>query len=155
MDIATIIGWLLSMGAVLLLIDATDQMNLFFGTTTAIVSIVFVLGGTLAGTMGRYSMGHFLGSLRVVYKVFASNNQDSQDLIDEIVEMAGIARKQGVLELEKRKISDEFLSEGIRLLIDGSKPEVVKQTMVSNMKGIIDRNAASEKVWRSMVILLR
>lgn len=150
MDIATIIGWLLSMGAVLLLIGATDQMNLFFGTTTAIVSIIFVLGGTLAGTMGRYSMGHFLGSLRVVYKVFASNNQDSQGLIDEIVEMAGIARKQGVLELEKRKISDEFLSEGIRLLIDGSKPEVVKQTMVSNMKGIIDRNAASEKVWRSM-----
>jgi chemotaxis protein MotA len=129
MDIATIIGWLLSMGAVLLLIGATDQMNLFFGTTTAIVSIVFVLGGTLAGTMGRYSMGHFLSSLRVVAKVFASNTQDSQDLIDEIVEMAGVARKQGVLELEKRKISDDFLSEGIRLLIDGSKPEVVKQTI--------------------------
>ena len=112
MDIATIIGWLLSMGAVLLLIGATDQMNLFFGTTTAIVSIIFVLGGTLAGTMGRYSMGHFLSSLRVVAKVFASNTQDSQDLIDEIVEMAGVARKQGVLELEKERYQTIFCPRG-------------------------------------------
>ena len=114
------------------------------------LSLSFSFWGNLSRDDGQVQMGHFLSSLRVVAKVFASNTQDSQDLIDEIVEMAGVARKQGVLELEKRKISDDFLSEGIRLLIDGSKPEVVKQTMVSNMKGIIDRNAASEKVWRSM-----
>ena len=108
-----------------------------------------MLGGTLAGTMGRYSMAHFTSSLGVVAKVFTGGNQDPQALIDEIVEMADVSRKKGLLELEKRKISDDFLAEGIKLLIDGGKPEVVKQTMLSNMKGIIDRNAASEKVWRS------
>lgn len=150
MDIATIIGWLLSIGAVGLLIVDQDQIQMFFGTRTAVVSIVFVLGGTLAGTMGRYSMAHFTSSLGVVAKVFTGGNQDPQALIDEIVEMADVSRKKGLLELEKRKISDDFLAEGIKLLIDGGKPEVVKQTMLSNMKGIIDRNAASEKVWRSM-----
>ena len=64
--------------------------------------------------------------------------------------MADVARKSGFLELEKRKISNDFLADGIRQVIDGSKPEVLKQTMLSNMKGIVDRNAASEKVWRSM-----
>ena len=64
--------------------------------------------------------------------------------------MADIARKSGFLELEKRKISNDFLADGIRQVIDGSKPEVLKQTMLSNMKGIVDRNSASEKVWRSM-----
>ena len=150
MDIATIIGWLISIGAVGLLIWQQDQMTMFFGTSTAIISIVFVFGGTLSGTMMRYSMGHFVSSLGVVAKIFGSGSQNPQALIDEIVDMADVARKSGFLELEKRKISDDFLADGIRQLIDGSKPEVLKQTMVSNMKGIIDRNLASEKVWRSM-----
>ena len=104
MDIATVIGWLLSIGMVGALIWQQDQMTMFFGTDTAIISIVFVFGGTLAGTMMRYSMGHFLSSLGVVARIFGSGSQDPQNLIDEIVDMADIARKSGFLELEKRKI---------------------------------------------------
>ena len=44
MDIATIIGWLLSIGAVALLIVDQDQIQMFFGSRTAVVSIIFVLG---------------------------------------------------------------------------------------------------------------
>ena len=150
MDIATIIGWLFSIGAVGLLIWQQDQMTMFFGTQTALISIVFVFGGTLSGTMMRYSMGHFVSSLGVVARIFGSGSQNPQELIDEIVDMADVARKSGFLELEKRKISNDFLADGIRQVIDGSKPEVLKQTMLSNMKGIVDRNSASEKVWRSM-----
>ena len=76
MDIATIIGWLLSIGAVALLIIDQDQLQMFFGSRTAFVSIVFVLGGTVAGTMMRYSMGHFLSSLGVVAKIFTGGNQN-------------------------------------------------------------------------------
>ena len=47
MDIATIIGWLLSIGAVALLIVDQDQIQMFFGSRTAVVSIIFVLGGTV------------------------------------------------------------------------------------------------------------
>ena len=87
MDIATIIGWLISIGAVALLIVDQNQLEMFFGTRTAIISLVFVLGGTIAGTMGRYSMGHFTSSLGVVAKVFTGGNQDPQAIIDEVVEM--------------------------------------------------------------------
>ena len=83
-------------------------------------------------------------------RIFGGGSQNPQELIDEIVDMADVARKSGFLELEKRAISNDFLADGIRQVIDGSKPEVLKQTMMSNMKGIIDRNSASEKVWRSM-----
>ena len=95
MDIATIIGWLLSIGAVGLLIWQQDQMTMFFGTQTAIISIIFVFGGTLSGTMMRYSMGHFVSSLGVVARIFGSGAQNPQELIDEIVDMADVARKAG------------------------------------------------------------
>ena len=150
MDIATIIGWLISIGAVAALIIQQDQLTMFFGTPTAWISIIFVFGGTVSGTMMRYSMAHFISSLGVVARIFGGGEQDPQALIDEIVDMADVARKGGFLELEKRNISNDFLADGIRQVIDGSKPDVLKQTMLSNMKGILDRNSASEKVWRSM-----
>ena len=78
MDIATIIGWLLSIGAVALLIVDQDQIQMFFGSRTAIVSIIFVLGGTVSGTMMRYSMAHFISSLGVVAKIFSSGDQDPE-----------------------------------------------------------------------------
>ena len=79
MDIATIIGWLLSIGAVgLLICAAEDQMTMFFGTQTAIISIIFVFGGTLSGTMMRYSMGHFVSSLGVVARIFGAGTKSTR-----------------------------------------------------------------------------
>ena len=95
-------------------------------------------------------MGHFLSSLKVVARAFSNQTDDPQQLIDEIVNLATVSRKDGLLALEKIKISEPFLEEGIQMLIDGSNPDVVKQSMSKNMRGILERNSASQKVWRSM-----
>lgn len=113
-------------------------------------SPAFVVGGTMLGVMIRFSMDHFFKSLAVVAKTFTRGSDDPQVLIDEIVQLATVNRKDGLLALEKLTISDPFLEEGIQMLIDGSNPEVVKQSMTKNMRGIIERNSSSEKVWRSM-----
>ena len=73
-----------------------------------------------------------------------------QQLIDEIVNLATVSRKDGLLALEKLIISEPFLEEGVQMLIDGSSADVVKQSMSKNMRGILERNSASQKVWRSM-----
>ena len=104
----------------------------------------------MLGVMVRFSMGHFIKSLRVVANTFTAPNDDPQVLIDEVVQLATVNRKDGLLALEKITISDPFLEEGVQMLIDGSSAEVVKQSMTKNMRGIIERNSSSEKVWRSM-----
>ena len=147
MDLATLIGMLGAAGVIVYAVIATDQLALFTGD---VFSPFFVLAGTLLGVMIRFSLGHFFSSLKVVAKTFASSNDDPQSLIDEIVQLATVSRKDGLLALEKVKISEGFLDEGIQLLIDGSSPEVVKQSMSKNMRGVLERNSSSEKVWRSM-----
>ena len=104
----------------------------------------------MLGVMIRFSLGHFFSSLKVVAKAFAKSNDDPQSLIDEIVELATVSRKDGLLALEKVSISEGFLEEGVQMLIDGSNAEVVQQSLSKNMRGIIERNSSSEKVWRSM-----
>ena len=106
--------------------------------------------GHHAGCDDPFLLGSLFSSLKVVAKTFAKTNDDPQALIDEIVQMATVSRKDGLLALEKIKVSEEFLEEGVQMLIDGSNPEVVKQSMTKNMRGILERNTSSEKVWRSM-----
>ena len=147
MDLATLIGMIGAFAVIAYAVILQDQLAMF---TDDLFSPMFVLTGTMLGVMIRFSLGHFFSSLKVVAKTFASTNDDPQALIDEIVQLATVSRKEGLLALEKVKISEDFLEEGIQMLIDGSNPEVVKQSMSKNMRGIIERNSSSEKVWRSM-----
>lgn len=146
MDFATIIGLIGAAAAVMYLIFQSGQAEMF----AASGPIIFVVGGTMLGVMIRFSLGHFAKSLAVVAKTFVGGNDDPQALIDEIVQLATVNRKDGLLALEKITISDPFLDEGVKMLIDGGTAEVVKQSMTKNMRGIVERNALSEKVWRSM-----
>ena len=147
MDIATLLGMVGALGFIIYSIQRTGQLQMF---TDDLFSPAFVLGGTLLGVMIRYSMGHFLSSLKVVAQAFANQKNDPQLLIDEIVNLATVSRKDGLLALEKITISEPFLEEGVQMLIDGSGGDVVKQSMSKNVRGILERNAASQKVWRSM-----
>ena len=147
MDIATLLGMVGAAGFIVYSISRSGQIQMF---TDDWFSPVFVLGGTFLGVMIRYSMGHFLSSLKVVAQAFANQKNDPQLLIDEIVNLATVSRKDGLLALEKITISEPFLKEGVQMLIDGSGGDVVKQSMSKNMRGILERNAASQKVWRSM-----
>ena len=147
MDIATLLGMLGAASFIVWTIVKQDQLEMF---TDDWFSPLFVLSGTIFGVMIRYSLGHFFSSLKVVSRTFFSPNNDPQKLIDEIVELATISRKDGLLALEKVKISEPFLKEGVQMLIDGSTADVVEQSMSKNMRGTIERNTASEKVWRSM-----
>lgn len=147
MDIATVIGMLGAFAMVAWSIDNQNQWSQFTGDW---FSPVFVVGATLLGVMIRYSLGHFISSLAVVSRTFAKSNEDPQLIIDEIVNLATVSRKDGLLALEKIPISEPFLEEGVRMLIDGANAEVLKQSLSKNMRGAIERNAASQKVWRSM-----
>ena len=108
MDIATIIGMLGALGLAVFMIYDGGQMQMFVQYT----SPAFVVGGTFMGVMIRFSMDHFFKSLAVVAKTFTRGSADPQILIDEIVQLATVNRKDGLLALEKLKISDPFLEEG-------------------------------------------
>ena len=47
------------------------------------------------------------------------------EMIPKIVELADVARKGGLLALEGQEVENDFLKEGIKMLVDGHDAEVV------------------------------
>ena len=130
MDLATLLGMVGAIGIVL-------AAMLFGGSALVFVnvpSILIVLGGTFMVVMIKFSMSQFFGAFRVAVRAFVFKLESPQELIETIVNLANVARKEGMLALENEEIENEFLSEGIKMLIDGNKHEVISKVMNQDLQ---------------------
>ncbi|MFT5657309.1 MAG: chemotaxis protein MotA [Gammaproteobacteria bacterium] len=115
-------------------------------------SILLVIGGTFAVTLMRVTLGDFLGSFKIGLKGFFYKLDATQGLIDESVEMANVARKEGILALEGREITNGFLQKGIGLCIDGHAPEIVSSLLSKDINMSIERHTVGAGMFKAMAV---
>jgi len=145
-DLATLIGliiaWLLVIGTI-----ATGSGALVF---INIPSLVIVLGGTIAVVMMRFTMGQTIGSIKIALKAFLHKAESAEELIASVVELAGIARKEGLLALEGQEITNPVLATGIRMLVDGHEPAIVKKALSTEMNETVSRHKIGQDLFKQM-----
>ena len=79
--------------------------------------------------MFRSSLGEFLGAVGVAGKTFKGGLDKPEDLVVQIVELATIARKDGMIALEGQEIKNPFLAKAIGMLVDGTDVGIVKGSL--------------------------
>ena len=146
MDIATLFGIIGAFG----IIAAAIVLGGSAGTFINIPSLVVVVGGTMAVVLSQFSLKQFLGSFKVGLKAFLHKSTTAEALISEAVELATIARKEGVLALESKEISDQFLEKGIGMCIDGHAPEIVHKMLAKDINLTIERHEVGGKAFKAI-----
>ncbi len=146
MDIATILGIFGALGVII----STIFIGGSAGTFLNIPSIVVVIGGTFAVTLSQVSLGQFLGSFKVALRAFMHKSIKPDTLIEEAISLADTARKEGILALESREISDPFLDTGIKLCIDGHSGEVVTKMLSKDINLELDRQMTGITMFKSV-----
>ena len=109
MDIATLVGILGAFGIITGAILTGGELGPFID----IPSMLIVIGGTFFVTFSQVTLGDFLGSFVIGLKSFLYKVDDPIRLIEESVELADIARKNGLLALEGQEITNDFMKKGI------------------------------------------
>tara|TARA_R110002073_G_scaffold38653_2_gene110686 strand:+ start:3934 stop:4698 length:765 start_codon:yes stop_codon:yes gene_type:complete len=143
MDLATLLGLVGAMGVVMAAIITGGSPIIFMN----VPSILIVLGGTALVVMMKFTLGQFFGAFKVAARAFMFKLDEPEDLIATVVELATIARKEGMLALENAEINNEFLRDGVRMLIDGNNREVVSAVMSKDLQQTIDRHKWGSKVF--------
>jgi chemotaxis protein MotA len=144
-DLATLIGLVGALGVIVLAVFLGGDMMGFVD----LKSIIIVVGGTTFVTLCRYTLSQFIGSFKIALKSFLFKSTSAMDLIVEAVELAQVARKEGVLALEGREIGHPFLEKGIGLCIDGHPPEVVRKMLTKDINLTIERHDIGIGMFRS------
>ncbi|MBX7258539.1 MAG: MotA/TolQ/ExbB proton channel family protein [Candidatus Hydrogenedentes bacterium] len=132
MDPITIVGILLGVFSVLF---AAVEEGTSLSALLAPTALLIVFGGTTGATISCFTIRNILDVLGNVKLIVFRTAYDFNALIEMFVEMAGVTRKDGILALEnyKLKVDHPFLKRGIRLIVDGTNAELVKQLMITQM----------------------
>ncbi|WP_177418632.1 flagellar motor protein PomA [endosymbiont of Lamellibrachia barhami] len=149
MDIATLVGLLGGLGIIIAAIATGGDVMLFVN----VPSILIVVGGTFMVTLMQVSLGDFLGSFGMGMKAFFYKTDDPKKLIEEAVELADIARKNGLLALEGQEISNDFLERGIGLCVDGHDPSLVNKLLSKDINLTIERHEIGQTMFKNMAVM--
>ncbi|OAB41825.1 flagellar motor protein [Paenibacillus antarcticus] len=128
MDIVTILGILAGLAALVGgFLWEGGQITGLFQSTAALI----VFGGTVAAVVVSYPAARLKTVPQAIRYAFVRPDNDMEELVDDIVQMANTARRSGVLALERKAQhhSNLFLSEGMQMVVDGTEPALVRQIM--------------------------
>jgi chemotaxis protein MotA len=116
-------------------------------------SILIVVGGTFMVTLMQVSLKDFLGSFSIGMKAFFYKTDDANALIEEAVQLADVARKNGLLALEGQEISNDFLKQGITLCVDGHDPALVQRLLTKDINLTIQRHEVGQTMFKNMAVM--
>lgn len=147
MDLATIIGLLIgTVGLVIAFLMEGGTIGSLLGVTAAI--IVF------GGTFGALMVGSSLEDIKKLPSLFRMTLQTPPDrrvwLVQELVTLAEVARRDGLLALENRDTSDPFLQRALMLVVDGTDPQTTREIMERDIEAMADRHARGQAMFTAM-----
>ncbi len=146
MDLATLIGLLGAFATVATAIVLGGSPGAFVD----IKSLLIVLVGTFLVTMMKFSLGQFLSATKVAVKAFANKLASPEELIAKSIELAKTARQGGLLALEDAEVPDEFMKNGIGLLVDGHPAEVVRTMLNKDKNQTLERHSSGQSIFKAI-----
>ena len=146
MDKATFLGFLLGITTVVgAIVLGGDSAQFLYPP-----AILIVLGGTLAGTLIKFSLGQVGNSLKVAFMAFRLPAEHPRDLIERSKEIATVSRKNGLLALEDEETPNDFYRKGLQMLVDGLDPETVQRALREELEHAWERHEIGQRVFRSI-----
>ena len=132
-DLSFVAGVVIALGATVAGICATHVgLDYFLQPTGAVI----VLGGTLGViliTTPRHSLAH---SARRIMNLFRADEVDRDALIEEIISLARIARRGGIIALDSNipKTTNPFLRDALQLAVDGQNREELQAVLETQLR---------------------
>lgn len=148
MDIATLIGILISFGLVIISILMGGDGAWFVSPP----SLMIVFGGTMGATLLAYPLADVLSVFGVAKNVFTHKSQSVGVLISMIAGFAKKARKEGILSFESQlaEIEDPFLVQGIQMAIDGMESSAIEDVMTTEIIYVEERHRLGADIFSTM-----
>lgn len=149
MNFLSVLGIVIGLGAVLLgnMLDGGHIASLINWP-----ALIIVMGGTMGAVCLQFSPVIFFKSIKVVGRVFFPPKLMLKTQIEKIVKWSLLARKNGLLDLERviGTEKDSLTRKGLQLLVDGCEADVIRDAMEVDLaiKEYMDLQVA--KVYEAM-----
>jgi len=149
MDLASLIGFLGTIGMIAGAMVSAGGLGMFVD----VPSLLIVVGGSFFAVMYRSTLPMFLASFGTLAKVFMPGAKKHDELITRITDLAGIARKDGMMALEGQEVPDKFFEKGLQMLVDGADETKLTDQLNREVKAMKARHENMTGVFQAWVDL--
>ncbi|MCP4218146.1 MAG: motility protein A, partial [bacterium] len=146
MDFASLIGIISGLGLILISLNIGGSVGNFINYP----GIMIVLGGTMAATLLTFRMGDVLASAKAAWFVFFEKRQDPNDTVSTMIRLNDVARKHGLLEVNRIRTGSSFLKKMCNLLADGAEEKILLNTMRIEIQALEARHIQVQDVFKRM-----
>ena len=148
MDKTTIPGIVFSIAMILI------GQKLEGGHASSLVQLtafMIVIGGALGAVMVAFPLSDIVKAIKDVKLTVTEKPNDIPQLMTQIVELATVARRDGVLALESKltEIKDPFLKRALGFLVDGVEASVARTSLEQAIEIEAEEDGISGKVWEA------
>ncbi|MFK7823887.1 MAG: flagellar motor protein [Oligoflexales bacterium] len=128
MDITSLVGPVFALAAILV------GLILEGGHVSSIIQItafLIVIGGMAGAMMVAYTLPDIIGAFKAVGTWLKNPDANPEQILADIIDLAQTARKESILALEKKRegLSYEPLKTAVRLAVDGTDPNIIRDTL--------------------------
>ena len=149
MDLASIIGFLGACG----MIAGAMISGGGLGPFVDVPSVLIVVGGTFFAVMYTTPLPTFLSSFGAMGKAFFPPVKSQEQLVTRMVELAAIARKDGMMALDGQDVPDKFFQKGMQMLVDGADEKKLVAQLTQEIKSMRERHGDLQAVIKAWVDL--
>lgn len=137
MDISLIVGWIMG---TFLIIYGIGFHNI--GDFVNVPGFVMVFGGTAAVLIASYPLKMLMEIPRHIKIMFTARSYDAERVIHDLIDIAIVARKKGLLVLEEQTVSlkDSFLKQSIMLIVDARDAEKIREMLEGEVTAMAERH---------------
>ena len=147
MDLATIGGIAAGFFVVGLAIAMGGAVAVFFN----LPSFLIVIGGAVSATILRFPIDEVFAALAAGARTaFLDHRREPRELLEEVRNLANIARRTGPMGLERAAVSDPFLARGKQMIADGLTTEQLREQLTRERELEIQRLVDGEKIFRAI-----
>lgn len=146
MDMFSVIGTILGIAAVVggQILEGGHLSQIMQGTAALIV-----VGGTMGAAMVSFPPQDIKKAVGMIPVIYQNVDMDVRPVIEEIVRIATIARKEGVLAVEGQRdsIENPLFKKTIKYVIDGFEPNTVKEIIDTEIDLSLEEEENAGKVF--------
>lgn len=148
MDIATLGGLVAGLALITWGILSGSPLKSFID----VGSVIIVMGGTFSALFVTFPLNKVFSIAKVAGKAFQNADNNSNVIITKVIELANVARREGLLALEEAvdDVNDVFLKKGVMLIVDGTDPELVQNILETEVSYLQDRHNEGKALFENL-----
>ncbi len=149
MDLSSLLGPIIAVGMIIAGMIAKHAADLIPQIAVNPPSVLIVIGGTFGALLVAYPLSDFIGAFKAVGTFLKGPEADREKILEEILDLAQVARKESILALEKKRDSLSFqpLKNAVKMAVDGTDPHVLTETLETEAHFQMEEGEVFVKFW--------